>query len=161
MRIIQPSCNTQLFRKNPDNLSITDLMLKNFHRSFQNSREIGLFEFFRMTITVLKTYFKKGTPKQIASNQPVSCNFVKKETLAQLFSCEFQEISKNIFFTEHLRATASLETVKTSPIIFSGYSFLTNLLRCKYLIKRILYRLIQMFIFDKCAPKKTKYVKAN
>ena len=26
----------------------------------------------------------------------------KKETLAQVFSCEFCEISKNSFFTEHL-----------------------------------------------------------
>ena len=34
-------------------------------------------------------------------------NFIKKETLAQVFSCEFCEISKNTFFTEHLRATAS------------------------------------------------------
>ena len=34
-------------------------------------------------------------------------NFIKKETLAQVFSCEFFEISKNNFFTEHLRATAS------------------------------------------------------
>ena len=32
-----------------------------------------------------------------------ACNFVKKETLAQVFSCEFCEISKNTFFTEHLR----------------------------------------------------------
>ena len=30
-------------------------------------------------------------------------NFFKKNTLAQVFSCEFCEISKNIFFTEHLR----------------------------------------------------------
>ena len=29
--------------------------------------------------------------------------FIKKETLAQTFSCEFYEISKNTFFTEHLR----------------------------------------------------------
>ena len=28
--------------------------------------------------------------------------FIKKETLAQLFSYEFCEISKNIFFIEHL-----------------------------------------------------------
>ena len=35
------------------------------------------------------------------------CNFIKKETLAQAFSWEFREISKNAFFTEHLRATAS------------------------------------------------------
>ena len=32
-----------------------------------------------------------------------SCNFIKNETLAQVFSCKFCEISKNIFFTEHLR----------------------------------------------------------
>ena len=32
-----------------------------------------------------------------------ACNFIKKETLAQMFSCEFCEISKNTFFTEHLR----------------------------------------------------------
>ena len=34
--------------------------------------------------------------------------FVKKETLAQAFSREFREISKNTFFTEHLWATASV-----------------------------------------------------
>ena len=27
-----------------------------------------------------------------------ACNFIEKETLAQLFSCEFYEISKNTFF---------------------------------------------------------------
>ena len=35
------------------------------------------------------------------------CNFIKKQTLAQVFSSEFYEISKNTFFTEHRRATAS------------------------------------------------------
>ena len=33
----------------------------------------------------------------------VAYNFVKKETLAQVFSCEVCEIFKNIFFTEHLQ----------------------------------------------------------
>ena len=33
--------------------------------------------------------------------QAQTCNFIKKETLAQLFSCEFCEISTNTFFTEH------------------------------------------------------------
>ena len=28
--------------------------------------------------------------------------FIEKETLAQVFSCEFCEISKNAFFIEHL-----------------------------------------------------------
>ena len=29
--------------------------------------------------------------------QPQACNFIKKEILAQAFSCEFCEISKNAF----------------------------------------------------------------
>ena len=33
-----------------------------------------------------------------------ACNFIKKETLAQVFFCEFCEFSKN-FFTKHLWAT--------------------------------------------------------
>ena len=34
-------------------------------------------------------------------------NFIKKETLAQVFSCEFYEISKNNPFVEHLQEVAS------------------------------------------------------
>ena len=34
-------------------------------------------------------------------------NFIKKETLAQVFSCEISKISKNTFFTEQLWVTAS------------------------------------------------------
>ena len=37
-------------------------------------------------------------------------NFSKKETLAQVFSCEFCEISKNTFSVEHLWVTASNHT---------------------------------------------------
>ena len=32
-----------------------------------------------------------------------ACNVIKKETLEQVFSCEFFEISENTFFTEHLK----------------------------------------------------------
>ena len=39
--------------------------------------------------------------------QAWACNFIKKETPAQVFSCEFCEITKNTFFTEHLLATIS------------------------------------------------------
>ena len=35
-------------------------------------------------------------------------NFIKTETLAQVFSCEFRKIFKNAFFTEHLWTTASI-----------------------------------------------------
>ena len=37
-----------------------------------------------------------------------ACNFIKKENLAQVFSCEFCEISKNTFFRENLWTTASV-----------------------------------------------------
>ena len=36
-----------------------------------------------------------------------SCNFIKKKTLAQMFSCEFCEISKNVFFYRAPRVAAS------------------------------------------------------
>ena len=38
---------------------------------------------------------------------PEASNFIKKETLAQMFSCELCKIFKSNFFTEHLRTTAS------------------------------------------------------
>ena len=33
----------------------------------------------------------------------LACNFIKKETLAQVFYCEFCEIPKNAILTEHRR----------------------------------------------------------
>ena len=44
--------------------------------------------------------------------------FIKKETRAQVFSCELGEIVKNTFFTEHLRATASeLSTIPSCALL--------------------------------------------
>ena len=47
--------------KNPENASTKDLMLTNAYRSFQNSCaiETGLSDFHKMTVTVIKTYFKE------------------------------------------------------------------------------------------------------
>ena len=39
--------------------------------------------------------------------QAEACNFIKKKALVQVFSCEFCEIFKNIFLTEHLWVTVS------------------------------------------------------
>ena len=56
---------------------------------------------------------KKFTGKHLCQNlffnkvAGAACNFIKKESLAQVFSCEFCEISKNTFLTEHFWATAS------------------------------------------------------
>ena len=37
-----------------------------------------------------------------------ACNFIKKETMVQMFCYEFCKISKNAFFTEHLWTAASV-----------------------------------------------------
>ena len=42
--------------------------------------------------------------------QAQAYNFIKKEALAQVFSCEISENSKNMFFTEHLWTTASIQS---------------------------------------------------
>ena len=50
-------------------------------------------------------FFNKVALNKVAGS--LACNFIKKEALAQVLSCEFSEISKNTFFIEHLRAAAS------------------------------------------------------
>ena len=54
---------------------------------------------------VLQTYITSNRN----NHQAEACNFIKKESLALVFSCEFCEISENTFFTEHLGATDSGE----------------------------------------------------
>ena len=39
--------------------------------------------------------------------QASAYNFIKKETVAQVFSCEFSKIFKGTFMIKHLPATAS------------------------------------------------------
>ena len=43
--------------------------------------------------------------------------YLQKEALAQVFSCELCKSSKNTFFTEHLRATASVNLFVPSEFI--------------------------------------------
>ena len=58
----QPTCY-----KNPKNPSCIDLILTNRSKSFQNTTtvETGLSDFHKMTITIMKTVFKKHKPKII------------------------------------------------------------------------------------------------
>ena len=53
--------------KNSDNPKVIDLLLANRSRSFCNSDtlETGLSDFHKLTLTVLKIYFKKQAPKMI------------------------------------------------------------------------------------------------
>ena len=47
-------------------------------------------------------------PESMPESKPKSCNFMKKGSLARMFSCEFCDISNNPFSPEHLWTTASV-----------------------------------------------------
>ena len=43
-------------------------------------------------------FYPEAVAQTCSVKRCCACNFIKKETLAQVFFCEFCEISKNIFF---------------------------------------------------------------
>ena len=51
-----------------------------------------------------------------------ACNIIKKEILAQVFSCELCEILRTSFFTEHCWVTASDELHNNFSGIKSNYN---------------------------------------
>ena len=67
-----------------------------------------------------------STPANLRHNQKQysggiqACNFIKKETLAQVFSCEFCEISKNTYLYRRPLVAASVRKM----VLF--YSFTSN-----------------------------------
>ena len=69
------------------------------------SREKTIKKCFSVNVYLLKN--------QNNQKQNLLKNFIKKETLADVFSSEFCEISKNIVSTEHLQTTASEQKQST------------------------------------------------
>ena len=69
-------------------------------------------------------------------------NFIKKETLAQVFSCKFCEISKNNFCAEHLLATASVY-----DIIFRTYVLLDFELTTKISVNFPFFKNCKILVF--------------
>ena len=73
--------------KNSDHLTYIDLILANRQKSFQSSHiiETGLHDFHKLTVTVLKSNFKKLKPKELiyrhfknSSNQQFRTELVKE-----------------------------------------------------------------------------------
>ena len=64
-----------------------------------------------------KKVFLKILQNLQENTQAQACNFIKKETLALVFSCELCEIFKDTFFTEHLRAIASVRIIPDHKIL--------------------------------------------
>ena len=86
---------------------------------------------------------KKGALRNFATftgqhlcQSPFLIKFIKKETLTQVFSCEFCKISKNTFYTESLRMTAS---VVTYPFYFIFNSFFLTIISMFFLSFSVLF----------------------
>ena len=47
---------------------------------------------------MLQLCFDKNSRQTLANHRPGACNFIKKEALTQVFSCEFCKIYKNTFY---------------------------------------------------------------
>ena len=47
---------------------------------------------------MLQLCYDINSRQTLENHRPEACNFVKKETLTQVFSCEFYEIYKNTFY---------------------------------------------------------------
>ena len=73
--------------------------------------------------------------KVFSDLRPQACNFVKKENLAQVFSYEFCEISKNTFFTEQLWVTASVHNINCVARGATVFSCLFKLTQIQDLVK--------------------------
>ena len=54
---------------------------------------------------IRKIHWKTPVPESLLNK--IAGHYIKKETLAHMFSCVFCKILKNTFFTEHLQVTAS------------------------------------------------------
>ena len=84
--------------------------------------------------------------------QVQACNFIKKETLAKVFSLEFCEISKNTFFTECLQTTASVlwqDLKKLSELLLQKQKLWKMTLWKKILTKKVVQEnYVFMFAHD-------------
>ena len=87
------------------------------------------FNCFHWLLVLGKSYRLKSSNRKCSVKKGVLINFakfsgkhlcqrlfIKKESLAQVFSCQFCKIYKSTFFTEHLRTTA----VRNTMPIFKG-----------------------------------------
>ena len=73
-------------------------------------------------------------------------NFIRKETLAQVFSCEFCEISKNTFSYRTPPVAASVKATHTNNKINSNYLGDKLFLKNVYIIKVLAHWCVQVYM---------------
>ena len=86
-------------------------------------------------------------------NKVAGCNVIKKETLAQVFFCEFCEISKNTFFHRTPLVAASADR----HVELHSNSYCRRLSFCKYLSHHDPYPSLSFALFLLFHPLKQLY----
>ena len=61
----------------------------------------------------------KNSQENTCAKSPEAYNYIKKETLAQVFSCEFSEVSMNTIF--HRTPPMAASGVITSELVLEVY----------------------------------------
>ena len=89
-----------------------------FLEILQNSQENAYARvFFLIKLQALGSFkntffFSRTPPVAASSSKSYACNFIKKQTRAQMFCCEFCKISKNIFYYRTPPVAASVLFLK-------------------------------------------------
>ena len=107
---------------------------KMFLEILQNSQENTCARVFLNKVVGLRNFAKfKGNHlcQSLFLNKVAACNFIKKETLTQVFSFEFREISKNTFHyrTPLVVASAALTLHVLLRFLLHLFSVETNLIK--------------------------------
>ena len=169
--------------KSVENPSCVDLILTNMQKSFQNSMviETGLSDFHKLTLTVLKTSFRKKSPKviQYREKSPKVIQYRKKSPKVIQYRkkspkvIQYRKKSPKVI-QYRKKSPKVIQYRKKSPKViqyrnyksFSHTKFL-NELGC-FLNKANLYNISNddfvttfLDILNKHAPLKQKYIRAN
>ena len=106
-------------------------------------------------------FIGKHLYQSLVFNKVAGFSFVKKEILAQVFSCKPCEISRNTFFTEHLCTTASVTGIKRNPCTAI---FLVALLKLSIILLSVILRydcIFHSYCYKYCIIYWFKVVDAN
>ena len=119
--------------KSQENPTCIDVILTNKHHSFQNSTtlETGLSDFHLLTLTVMKTSFRKLPPKKVLyrdSKNYNSANF-RNDVIAHFAGKDLTKISHDQYMSEVMVLFNHHKPVKTKFIRGNDQPFMTKELR--------------------------------
>ena len=125
--------------KSVENPSCVDLILTNRSKSFQNSMvvETGLSDFHKLTVTVLKTTFRKKSPEVIQYRNYKKCSHAnfRNELGYLLNSVNIYDISNDDFVTTFMDILNKHAPIRKKYIRANDNPFITKELRKEHMIR--------------------------